>query len=469
MTYNLIDEPWIPVLRTNGRVNRVGIRAALTEAKSIRQIAAPSPLDRLAILRFLLAVQYWCEGSPSPQQSNSSTGSLSPEGLSKLDSKREDFELFGKDRRFYQFGGASSSQLLSVNYLLHEIPTGTNVSHFRHSKDGVDGLCPSCCATGLVRLPVFTTMGGQGKGPGINMAPPIYAVPLGESLHQTLQISLVPVADADLGNPAWELPDAKLPQGGTVPLLNGLTWLPRRVWLEEPGDTEKPCISCGRKERLVMRMVFAGRGKTRTGTWHDPHTLPSMRRGSLSAGLRPANTLKRSDAAAGQWVSVIESLLSRQPPKSEGGVPALCFVVAFLTDQNKYLDAVEWLVPTESSPVTKAAFVRSSKRWERGWDSTALLRRVVPGASGPRRNGETMRLRSLLDHVRPNVEQEAVVRAMAWLKSGQEDEWGSSTENYQRMLALISETLFPGPTISAVEHRRTWFGCLSFARALSLL
>lgn len=44
MEFNLLTERWIPVLRTNGRAERVGIRTALTEAGSIRQFAASNPM-----------------------------------------------------------------------------------------------------------------------------------------------------------------------------------------------------------------------------------------------------------------------------------------------------------------------------------------------------------------------------------------------------------------------------------------
>lgn len=59
--FNLLEEDWIPVLRTNGKPDRVGIREALTTAGRIRQIAATNPMDRVAVLRFLLAVLYWCK------------------------------------------------------------------------------------------------------------------------------------------------------------------------------------------------------------------------------------------------------------------------------------------------------------------------------------------------------------------------------------------------------------------------
>lgn len=54
-TFNLVEARWIPVLRANGRFERMGIRKALTEAGRIRQIAASNPMDYLALLRSLLA------------------------------------------------------------------------------------------------------------------------------------------------------------------------------------------------------------------------------------------------------------------------------------------------------------------------------------------------------------------------------------------------------------------------------
>lgn len=59
--FNLIDEEWIPILGTDGKPRRVGIRTALTEAGRIRQITASNPMDNVALLSFLPAVLHWCK------------------------------------------------------------------------------------------------------------------------------------------------------------------------------------------------------------------------------------------------------------------------------------------------------------------------------------------------------------------------------------------------------------------------
>ena len=83
--YNLLDEQWIPVLWGDGKFSRVGIKEALTRAGEIRQVAASNPMDRVAILRFLLALLYWCKGNP-PEGGAENRGDSFPAGwFSKLD------------------------------------------------------------------------------------------------------------------------------------------------------------------------------------------------------------------------------------------------------------------------------------------------------------------------------------------------------------------------------------------------
>lgn len=77
-SFNLISEPWIPILRTDGSLDRVGIKETLMQAGRIRQIAASNPMDRVAILRLLLAVLYWCKGNP-PDEGGAVSGEGFPE------------------------------------------------------------------------------------------------------------------------------------------------------------------------------------------------------------------------------------------------------------------------------------------------------------------------------------------------------------------------------------------------------
>ncbi|MEK7773763.1 MAG: type I-E CRISPR-associated protein Cse1/CasA, partial [Deltaproteobacteria bacterium] len=91
--YNLLDEEWIPVLYRDGRMERVGIRKALKDAHLIRQIAASNPMDRVAILRFLLALLYWCKEN-LPDDANAISGDSFFSGCLKKLEKEKNRDCF---------------------------------------------------------------------------------------------------------------------------------------------------------------------------------------------------------------------------------------------------------------------------------------------------------------------------------------------------------------------------------------
>jgi len=91
--YNLLEEAWIPVLWADGKYSRVGIQEALAQAGRIRQVAASNPMDQVAILRFLLALVYWCKGSPPDERSATSGESLPASWFSKLGEMRDTSQI----------------------------------------------------------------------------------------------------------------------------------------------------------------------------------------------------------------------------------------------------------------------------------------------------------------------------------------------------------------------------------------
>ena len=437
--YNLLDEKWIPVLWTDGIYSRVGIKKALTEAHKIRQIAASNPMDRVAVLRFLLALLYWCQGNP-PDSSGVPAGSFPPEWFSKLDENKDYFELFGEGKRFYQYRGKDNKKL-TANYLIHEIPTGTNLWHFRHSQDGSDGLCRACCALGLLRLPLFTTQGGRGKSPGINAKPPVYIVLVGNTLFEALRLSWQPKEkNVDMSIPAWEEPEIKLPATGKVPLLTGLTWLPRRVWLDEPSHPEAPCISCGRSEMLIRCAIFHGLGSTKTDSgqtreWLDPHVAHvqiKKKQGAINIPLYAAEALSSPDAASGQWARLVEY---NQQEKE--------LAVGFATDQNKYFEAWGYEIPP-SSKESNGMF----EQWKKEGDGLA---NKVPKRQG--RGGKHTEFKSALAAIRPHVESK-VSNRLSQLLNGEDEAWQKAASEYKPMMEAMAGSLAPGYTTSALQKRQ---------------
>lgn len=263
MNYNLLEEKWLPVLWKNGNPNRVGIIEALTQAHRIRQIAANNPMDRVAILRFLLALLYWCKGN-SDDANAPPGGSFSKEWLKKLDDNEHLFNLLGDEDHsgFYQDHDVRGNAVAATK-LLHDLPSATNIAHFRHVQDFHDGLCLACCAMGLLRWP--------GVAPAMKAGPleqmtaclngntPAYSIRTGANLLETLWLNWPINSPVDGDAPVWQ----KSEEGSPLGFLKGMTWRSRRILLAPPDEQGKRDISAGRccycgepTDRLVKSILF---------------------------------------------------------------------------------------------------------------------------------------------------------------------------------------------------------------------
>lgn len=442
MCYNLLSEPWIPVLYHTGEWKRLGIRKTLEDAVKIRQVAASNPMDRVAILRFLLALLYWCQGSPPKDRETSVKEPLPQNWFAKLEHHADCFNLLGVGKRFYQYRGDSTKKL-TVNYLLQEVPTGTNHWHFRHASDEKDGLCLACCALGLVRLPAFATSGGAGKPPGVNAKPPIYFLPHVETLSELLRDSWKR-RQGDLGTPAWLQPNIRLPNSGEIPLLLGLTWLPRRVWLEEPTENGS-CIACGTCQPLIRKMVFAPIGSQKTAdddaprNWDDPHVCYSITEKRKKISLHAPDCLNSSDAGAGTWARVRGEITSNCP--TGGRVDA----VGFATVKNdKYLE-------TRGFDIN---IVGSKEEFE-GWYKAGrdLFNKLCKLLDPDKKRKDHYEIRSALVSIRPHVEH-VVSAKIETLLTRDAEGWQVAADEYRQLMKAIGPSLAPGVTTAALRKRR---------------
>lgn len=471
MGYNLLDEKWIPVLYRDGRYERVGILKALEDAPIIREVAASNPMDRVAILRFLLAVLYWCRGNPARQEEKDKVlgdGRFPADWFGKLRERAECFNLLGEGKRFYQNEAYKDLEPAhTVNYLIHEVPSGTNKWHFRHATDMVDALCPACCAMGLLRLPVFATSGGKGmspstgKSPGINSKPPLYVVPMGDSLAATLQLSYRTTKLA-LGTPEWETPVNKLPLKGEVPLLMGLTWLPRSVWLGDLERSESICALCGRKERGIRRCVFDGKGTSRTDgrLWCDPHVVYDTTYDDKAMPLQTGDALGRTDAASNHWAKTIAGIVGGQG----SGIDQNFAVVGFSTVQNdKYLEATDWMVVGTGSSQKDQASAAKFERWNK--QGATLARQICLKEKASSRE-TPVELRSSVDAIRPEVEARVCSRA-GELLTGDDVAWEQVARDYRPMMEVIAGALAPGFTTRSLTRRIEIAGVLPNMKAQS--
>jgi hypothetical protein len=437
VNYNLLDEKWIPVLWKDGKSCRVGIREAFEHAAPIRQIAASNPMDRVAILRFLLALLYWCKGNPPNDKG--SISSFPSDWFKKLDEHRGCFNLLGDGERFYQDQAAKRRRPVTV--LVQEVPAGNNFWHLRHSTDNRSGLCPACCALGLLRLPLFSVSGLSGPGEpnlmaGINGVPPLYVVPWDNSLLQTLIANWT--AHPNIGTVSWVHDRGSPNADADVPLLTGLTLLPRRVHLQGPIKVGGTCIECGLSELpLIYACEYQTAGKQENNRWSDPHAvyLEGEKRKAMRAVDLTASARFRMDRP---WPDLVARLL-------EIGKSGTLLVVGFATHQAKNIDVWERSIDMPTTPPPHEQAPELVKNWRvQGWAMEKKLERITRSES----EGA-----AVIAAIRPHVEA-MVSEQAAEVISGGEQAWEQASREYAPMMSAVAKSLSPGVTTAALRRRR---------------
>lgn len=287
MAFNLVTEPWIPVLRCNGRAERVGIRAALAEAGSIRQIAASNPMDNVALLRFLLAVLLWCRPGVRVEDRSSldRADGIPEDWLKKLGTRQQPepaFDLLGNGARFYQDPSLKCKEPRPIADLLGEFPGADSVNHMRHVvHDGSYGFCPACCALGILRLSVWAPA-NRFYPASVNPSSAAYAIVEKTNLLTTVIMNL-PHSTPHVEQAPWMTDQPPDPQGAVA----CLAWRPRRLWLNA-ADERDTCSNCGQSEVLVKSLCNDGgwptpktEGRLKKFWEDDPHLLKDDEPASL--------------------------------------------------------------------------------------------------------------------------------------------------------------------------------------------
>jgi len=262
MSFNLIAEAWNPVLYADGRFERVGIGKASSAAGGIRRIAASNPMDNVALLRFLLAVLLWCKPNLTDSDRTLLDGADGiPDGwlknLGTVEDPNDAFNLLGNGKRFYQESASSNER--PDGDLLVEFPTDTRIAHFRHVRDMGYGLCPACCALGIVRFCAFANAYASGRyTSAVNGPTPAYGVAQGATLLQTLRLHWPVNGPADR-EPPWLCNRA--PSKDDLDIATVYAWRPRKLWLGDPEEEAGVCAYCGQRANLVRNLSFAGNWK----------------------------------------------------------------------------------------------------------------------------------------------------------------------------------------------------------------
>lgn len=258
-SFNLVDEAWLPCLRSDGEAITLNLVEVLTQAHQLQALAGDSPPQVAALHRFLLAILHRLFG-PADYDEWADLWQAEQFDADRikayLDRWRPRFDLFDPDRPFYQSSTLYlESRWVSVRRFVHELESAYLL--FNHSRREVKkDLTPEEAARALIAAQNFGLCGTSGaffpkKTPrerkkqayfvdGI-IARGITFLIQGDSLFETLMLNLIQYPDEQIvvhhegDAPSWEQDDPSSPE--RLPLLgylDYLTWQNRRI-LFRPG------------------------------------------------------------------------------------------------------------------------------------------------------------------------------------------------------------------------------------------
>ena len=333
--FNLWTEPWIRCVQADKmgssgsasfKITRKSISEMLAEADNISALDDPSPLIRAGILRLLVAIlQAALEIETLMDLKAVWRNRKFPMGRIQAFGRAyaQRFDLFSRSAPFMQCIPGGGEKHLSVGYLFPEMPTGTEVTLYRHGAQEDYLVCPACAATGMLTIPAFAGQGGQGKACSINGTPPYYFLPEGKTLFETLAASLTtpehqPKDKRVKRDLAWWVREPKVREkeiAKRVGYLHGLTFVARRMYLD-PVPMEQPCSRCGAEAEWGVRtMIFqmGERRQIRAASWIDPLVAYWKTKNRKSIPIIP-------DGKPAFWVAARTLFAPTSPPDDRTGL-----------------------------------------------------------------------------------------------------------------------------------------------------
>ena len=253
--FNLLEEPWIPVLKVapGGKEKKeIGLLEALLNAHTITRIETPSPLEEAALHRLLLAVLHRALMGPRRLEDVLDwwRAGRFPEGPIRdyLNRFRDRFFLFHPEAPFFQVADLPEENALPWSKLLPELASGNNPTLFDHTTE--EDVPKATYAQAARALLVHQTFAlgerlrrfGVASAKDAPVARPALFLPTGGNLLETLLLNLVPYTPEE-DAPIWEVPPLRLAEleGGRTkwPIAGRTrvyTWPARGVRLLDEGD-----------------------------------------------------------------------------------------------------------------------------------------------------------------------------------------------------------------------------------------
>lgn len=314
-SFDLIKEPWIPVLRGDGAEETVSLIEVFERASEFKEILGDIPTQSFAILRLCLAILHRSVGGPEDEDAWEDlweAPELPLDGIrGYLNRHRDRFDLFHPSAPFYQVAGLHTArdEVMGLERLIADVPTGDR-RLFTNRAGAELRLSAAEAARWLVHVQAYDVSGiksgavgdsrvknGKGYPIGVGWCGQLGGLSVaGEDLRETLLLNLIPRDQPALARfgpgdrPVWEAAPATAeaaPDLSSRPFgpLDLYTWQSRRVRLIGDRSGVSAVLICNgdpmapqnrfpfepmtawrrsaNQERQLKQVVYMPR-------WHDP-------------------------------------------------------------------------------------------------------------------------------------------------------------------------------------------------------
>lgn len=281
-TYNLLCEPWLPVVWRSDAVgekpDKIGIRKALESAHDIQCISHTAPFIEFGLYRLLITIVLDAYIVARQRPTIGKMKALIDEGrfddsvLDKYLGTKGRFDLWDKEHPFLQIP-AARGKAEAISKMIAPVPSGTKIAFWHHWAKDETSLSEEEAAQQLCATAPFCFDYAPKDICTISGDPPIYALVQGDSLFSTIVYNLprpsgrLSVHQEVEGGPTWRCPvedTEAIPHAPTV--AQGWTWPVRQIHFV-PDE----------KSSVIGKAVnIAGAGKTaakqRVRVWRDPNS-----------------------------------------------------------------------------------------------------------------------------------------------------------------------------------------------------
>lgn len=249
MTFDLLDQPWIPVMGMDGRIHRVGIHDVLHHAEKYRALAL-SPLEDVVLTRLLVAFAHRALGNPDTDRWCDiwESGQFPAQDITDYaDTWRSRFDLFGTVAPFMQSPTTMDAEPSGTDVL---VPESSSISRPLFAGFDTNTMSGAQGAIALLVCHAYDTAGlktGAPSGRSFGNSRGLcgngqIVMAQGRTLFHTLMLNMI-ASDSiwsrsgpgDL--PAWERPVLAVTDQRNTPdgPIDAMTWQSRRIQLVHDG------------------------------------------------------------------------------------------------------------------------------------------------------------------------------------------------------------------------------------------